>query len=583
MLKKITIVVVLFIALATLATIIILQPKKTTIKPADMLDENTLVFLSEENIGESIEFWKQSEFCKELFKIDIKSMMKANGGKKTDIEEFDKFIKEFNKYSLVIDQLFGNETTFAVQNMDFLKIFENIEDEKARFDILDAFIVISKPKTNTDLLKNLDTLFGEKYKSVPNEFDGRTIKTIPLEMNINISYVFSDGYLISAFSIDTIKECLKRIDNPKSATLAKNKNFINMQNNFEENWNSFFYFDFEKIVNPVIKNLVKKLETMPKFPQSQQNSIKMFENMYNGIYQMGSASYRKGKTISSKSIVTINQDEMNEMMKSTYSLPPKAMKTLEMIPENPILYSAMGIDLKAQIEMMTKSSGGHLEQMKPMYGMMLGVDFDELIDSFGNVCGVLLNDVKTDAIYPVPMLSLFIELKEKKVIEDCINQLLKVSLSSRSSNGASSSGMKLPNEEYNGVKATYFDLFPVIGIPIMPSFAFYNDSLIISSDLSLIKNMIDAKIKNENLLQSKMIEDKEECLAFGYINIEKGANTIHKAIEKYPQFTAVPNLKSNLDGIGIPILKALKSLKIGVQKTTVLKDKIISTFKLETL
>ncbi len=563
--KKVIALIAILIAIALIA-IVVIQPKNTTIEPEDILSENIIAFTSYENGSEEFEFWKSSKFYEEISKLDIKKVLQKNHlATAEDIKQVDEYMKEVSKYSYLAEQLFGLKTVIAIEEIDFEKYKNNIKKPIDALSLLDKIIVISKPKINTDILSEIDKLFGENYKSVSSMFLDRTIKTIKLDDNIDLSYCFSNGYLIISFSKEVIKNSIKRIDTPEKKRLSDNMKYVEMKKKFKSGWTNFSYFDLDNTIQPFCKTIAQVMKDN-NLPKSQVQQIEIMGDMYKGFKSAGCASYRESKIITNKSIISINKKEMNDVVKTSYNAPLKAGETLGMIPENPIFYAAMSLDLESQITAMSKSNGMDLERMKPMYSIMLGADFDSLVNSFGNVFGVLLSDINTDSIKPAPIFSVFMEIKDREVIENCLNQFIK------------RMNMKLPKEKFKTVEITYFDIFAMTGLPIKPSFVFYKNYFIISSDLDLIKDMIESDESGNNLLKSKYINSNEKLSAISLINIAQGVDAVEKSLDKVPELNANPQIKSNITEIAGPIFNAFKTFDIVTYKTKVTENEIISDF-----
>ncbi len=555
------------IAIIAILTVVVIKNEstKSEINPISILPESTLVMIEANDLSDELDFWKKSSLVTKLSKIDIASVMKKTKASTTEIKIYNDFCKDakdiLNPTTIeALKTLFGEKIVVALLDAKFNPKVENPDTELKR--VLGNIVIISQPTVNGIVLSVLENLVNDLEKSTET-YKNSEIKTIIIEEkeNIKLSYTFFNGLFIASISQDTVKKLIDNSLNNSFNSLADKKEYIKTKEKLYNDYDGLGYINISEIYTQIKSSAMIAIKDT-HIEKELSSQLKIYDDVYSNLGIGMSSSKRVGLEIKEKYIVNYSPEKMEEYILDAYKLNPLADDALKIIPEKTLLSAISSVNMKAFIDLILKSSGDiSLEQISIPFKQFSGVDFTLFIDSLGNFYGLTLNDIKTGGIYPAPQLNVFIEVKNKDVVNQVINNLLK------------QVPMPLSVENYNEAELSFVTLPPMMG-GIQPGYGFYNNNLIISSDIIGIKQMVDAKTGNKNLSKDKYFAgEKTGALVLELENILLKASNI---LSSYTKKIAEEKDIILINELALPIIDAFKMIK-SVKVKSKINDNVIES------
>ena len=540
--KKVLLGVIAIIAIAVVV-VVINQPKGKDV--LNLIPAEAVFVVKANNLSKEVEYWKNRPFVKKIKSLDIEKIMIDAASTKQQVAEYKNFCKEFDKIFSTVniklaDQILGDEVAFAFLgnpiDYDSLKTGESENFNKS---LASNFLLVSRPKNSTilgmlDSIISTDKIKTENYK----ENDIKTI-TIKKEMGVAISYVLVDGNFILGANIDTVKKSIDNLKNKDFASIAKSKKFTDANKNLHSDYDQLSYIDLAKY-NELLEPMQKMQMNIIK--NSGNKHLEKFITILNEVYKKTdmitvSTGKRIGNEHQVKQNSTYNLKDYPEFAKVLEFSPLKS-SNLSIIPENAILALSQSINIK-EIIGFAKFAGAPIDMIKPQFKQFTNVEFDTFIAALGDSISFVLNDVKLGGMFPMPEISLMLDIKDEKIISSIIDRLLMTS------------PMPIGKEKIGTGEISSVTL----PIGIKPSYTFYSKNLIISSDIEALKKLLDADKNNKSLKSNKFFSSK----ITGAITFN-----INKVFSKASEFVkSKPMPKKSPEGIIInqvvfPILDALK-------------------------
>ncbi len=475
-------------------------PAETGTVPAEFIPHNSLFAMRLIDLEKSIETFQKSRLGRKLKEIDVIGVMKVFEAPQEAIEKYVeiKTAIESTVDSLLFKELFGKDILLAVLPVknDALK-----EPLKA----LDSVLLIARTKRHKALVEFIGGLLShEMEEHTVTEYNGCTITSFKADININVFYTFSDGFLLAGFNLDTLKKSVD-LKSDKASALVSNPDYRSLSDQLiTENHTSFFFNNTDKM-RANITTLIKTYNDTNQQPQDKktlQQMLKQISNL-NGFKAIGYAAYQnEGNSLQSKIRVLIDKKQLSPLYASAYNFKPEKNRLLSMTPSKTILcYWTNTIDLDTMLKFYLQEAGvknSDVQSMKEEFKARTGLMFDEVIQAIGNQYGVVLADINTDSLFPIPELAMVIQTDNQDLLNKLVTSLTQ------------ESPMGFQEETYLNVPIKSWNL--PLGDMLKPSMAFLNDFCLLSVNRKLLKEMIRLNKKGGGLADSQVFKDVNKGL-----------------------------------------------------------------------
>lgn len=482
--KKVVILIVV-LGLVAIGTFYLLKPAHKEVKPAKLLPADTLLMVELVNLEKSIDGFKSGKLGQKLKEIDLTGVMQ-------DLEVPVKAIEEYEKNksavlstldSMLFKELFGQETVLAVLP---LKI-DNLTPEGLN-KALGSLVLISRPKSRAELVEFASRILAKNLKFQTEVYAGYEIKSFELDSDITVHYSLADGLLVATLDRQAIITCLDLRKN-QQPSLDQNEYYQNLRSKLASSGTkTFVYNNTEKMYESIL-NISRLIIKEEEFSDTER-SLAAFK----GFKAIGYASYDDGSDLlQNKTLVMIDKKGLEPVYAKAYCSEPGKNKTLQIVPDNTLFYYwANNLYLKSFWDIYSENqylNDEEKESMKTSLEKETGVSFDEVLQAFGNQFGLILTDINTGGLFPIPELTFFVETANQDTVAKLMDSVTQ------------KSGMVLQKEEFNDIKINYIML--PFGNDVQPAYAFFNGFCLISINHQLIKDMISTYKNGDNITTDK--------------------------------------------------------------------------------
>ena len=482
--KKIVILIVV-LGLVAIGTSYFLKTAHKEVKPAKLLPADTLLMVELVNLEKSIDGFKSGKLGQKLNEIDLTGVMQ-------DLEVPIKAIEEYEKTksavlstldSMLFKELFGQETVLAILP---LKI-DNLAPEGLK-KALGSLVLISRPKSSAELVEFVSRILTKNLKFQTEVYAGYEIKSFELDYDITVHYSLADGLLVATLDRQAIINCLDLRKN-QQPSLDQNEYYQNLRSKLASSGTKTFVYNNTKKMHESILNISRLIIKKEEFSDTER-SLAGFK----GLKAIGYASYDDdSELLQNRILVMIDKKGLEPVYAKVYCSKPGENKTLQFVPDNTLVYYwANNLYLKSFWDIYFENQYLNDEEKKSMKTSLekeIGAGFDEVLQAFGNQFGLILTDINTGGLFPIPKLTFFVEIANQDTTAKLMDSVTQ------------KSGMVLQKEEFNDIKIRYIIL--PFGNDVQPAYAFFNGFCIVSINHQLIKDIISTYKNGDNITTDK--------------------------------------------------------------------------------
>lgn len=483
--KKVVILIVV-LGLVAIGTSYLLKPAHKEVKPAKLLPADSLLMVELVNLEKSIDGFKSGKLGQKLNEIDLTGVMQ-------DLEVPIKAIEKYKKTksavlstldSMLFKELFGQETVLAILP---LKI-DHLTPEGLK-KALGSLVLISRPKSSAELVEFASRILTKNLKFQTKVYAGYEIKSFELDSDITVHYSLADGLLVAALDRQTIITCLDLRKN-QQPSLDQNEYYQNLRSKLASPEIKTFVYNNTKKMYESILNVSQLIIKEEEF-----FDIKRSLAAFKGFKAIGYASYDDGSDLlQNRTLVMIDKKGLEPVYAKAYCSEPGENKTLQIVPDNTLFYYwANNMYLKSfwdiYFENQYLNDEEEKESVKTSLEKETGVSFDEALQAFGNQFGLILTDINTGGLFPIPKLTFFVEIANRDTVAKLMDS------------AGQKTGMVLQKEKFNDIKINYIML--PFGNDVQPAYAFFNGFCIVSINHQLIKDIISTYNNGDNITADK--------------------------------------------------------------------------------
>ena len=454
----------------------VMQPPAIRVSAGEFLPDHTLVAIEVHDLEKAISEFKESPLGKKIGNIDIASMLQKMGVEEEKINKYREAESRFFSaiYNKGVMELIGEELHLA-----FLPPPDEINKPE---DLLKDLLIIAYPRRNTDLLELAGAFFAKDLQVKETPYGENTIKSFNVEDDLSLYYCFTEGIMLSSFSLETIKGAIDQRKGDGSNLLSSSEYTGLRRQMIKSDSRTFAYFHMGRISGHIKEIALKKI------PQGEEGekARAIFEkqlSLYDGFKSLGYTSYGDRNESKENVIINLDRSKLTEGQKASYSIKPGQNSTLAMVPSGTILYSwANNLEIKHSLQDYLSREGMtevQLAELNKKIKETTGATIDEIDETIGGEIGFLMTDIKTGGMFPVPIFAIMAQVTGSALVENFLTSL------------AAGSGMVFETEVHDGVEIK--NLVLPFGSDIQPAYTFHEGFWIVAINPALIKEMMTSQ------------------------------------------------------------------------------------------
>lgn len=300
--------------------------------------------------------------------------------------------------------VFGDDATVAVLSPDQPAL---VQDPVSAVRASLVVVAMTPASGALDLFSRLVTSSTITKETI----DGLQLTKIVIDPKQTV-YGYADGQtVLLAYAPAAIKTCM---------AARKAENGLNTAAAFKEATAFWRPYPVEKTYSRVFLNTARLTELMKT---STNPEVKQSSQLLQGVESMYSLTFTTDRGLESRARTRYHYDQLNPLVKSAIDSAATANQSLHLLQEQSLAYNWAS---SLRVKMLTNSLSPQKQenqQAETAVRETFGVSLDELDRAVGPQYGGVLNDIVNTGLFPVPKMTLFLGIRDRKIAETALNGL----------------------------------------------------------------------------------------------------------------------------------------------------------------
>ena len=484
--KAIVIVVLLGIVAAGGGVWYFNRPATVATHPAELLPEDTLVMIEAVDLKKSLDEFRAGPLGRAVLGIDMQACMGAFNADPEEIEQVRRLQARVKAGvdSPWFDTLFGDLAVLAVLRPDP----EALRDSPERLWHQSAVMVL-KPKKPAEMIQWIGRMFAMDVSVTAETESGVRMDRIDAGDGPPLFVAVHRGLGLVALDPGPIVRCLAPSDAFAPSPLAQSPDYAALRAELAgapEAGRFFVWIDFHGILDTWFDPAD---QTSPR-----DAAMAEVEKLWGGFNQarpvIAAVTTDGGDTVNHRWRIRYNAVDLSPDMARMLNIPPESNTTLPWIPES-VLYYSWQNNLDQVLESvldLSRLDAGETEAFRREFATATGVVLEDALGAFGSQFAVMIRDIRTGGIFPVPELALMAEVGRPEIIDRLVESAVR------------NFGLATATEEYRDGRIRYVAL--PYGEEISPGYAFREGFLVMASSRGLLKTLLTQEPGGKSLVDS---------------------------------------------------------------------------------
>lgn len=444
-----------------------------TVLPAD-----TAGFVRVCELKKQIERFKAGRLGRKLAGIDLPGLMEATrlppGQRQAIMQALENFTAAID--SAWFDILFGQDILLALQTISLTP--QQLAEADLQ-SLAETLVVVARPKQPTRVLESLNSMFATQLAVQTEDFQQWKLNRFALENGQLVYYALTNDLMIAGLSAQPVQRCLVQSLDTNTSLIHAPAYQKYAAALFKAGETDLFGFADAGRILAFAQEAVSSQDGS----DPEMAVLKTQLERLQGIESVNFAQYDDGgDLVHAKMIVGIDKTRMTPTIAQAMGGAPVANPTLKHIPSEALVYNWQNtFDLKAfwqAVQQQPEMTPETVAAIKETFAMKTGMELEPFLATLGTQAGLLIKDINTGGMFPIPELALFIEVREP----DAIDQLIRRQVGQFN--------MPLSQEDYKGTLVHYV-MLPT-GADMSPAYMFSDGFCTLAVNRALLQGMLDA-------------------------------------------------------------------------------------------
>ena len=298
--------------------------------------------------------------------------------------------------------------------------------------------------------------------------DGLQLTKIMIDPKQTV-YGYADGQtVLLAYGPAAIKTCI---------AARKSENSLDKAPSFKEAVSFWQPYPVEKTYSRFFLNTAQLTELTKT---SGNPEVKQSGELLQGVASMYSLTFTTDRGLESRARTKYRYDQLHPMVKSAIDSASTKNLSLHLLQESSLAYSwASSLRIKMIIDSLSPQKQG-AQQADTAVRETFGVSVDELDRAVGPQYGGVFSDIVNTGLFPVPKMTLFLGIRDRKIAETALNGLRR-----------KITGFGLASEEQEVVAGSTIYSWPVLpGDAAQPAIVLTDSMLYLASSKQPLKDIL---------------------------------------------------------------------------------------------
>ena len=360
--------------------------------------------------------------------------------------------------------VFGDDATVALLSPDQQAL---VQDPVSALRASLVVVAMTPASGALDMFSRLVTSNTVTKETI----DGLQLTKIVIDPKQTV-YGYADGQtVLLTYAPAAIKTCM---------TARTTENALEKAPAFKEATTFWEPYPVEKTYSRFFLN-TDKLTALMK--TSGNPEVKQSGELLQGVTSMVSLTFTTDRGLESRARTKYRYDQLHPMVKSAVDSTSPANQSLHLLQEQSLAYSwASSLRIKMIMNSLSPQKQG-AQQAETTIRETFGVSVDELDRAIGPQYGGVFSDIVNTGLFPVPKMTLFLGIRDRKIAETAFNALRK-----------KITGYGLASEEQEVVAGSTIYSWPVLpGDAAQPAMVLTDSMLYLASSKQPLKDILTSK------------------------------------------------------------------------------------------
>lgn len=492
--KKIVVVVLLVAAAGGVFWFYGRHPAEV-IQPAQVLPRDTLVMLEAVDLKETLDEFRAGPLGRAISGIDWPGCMRAFNATPAEIQRVQQLEAQLATAidSLWFDALFGDLAVLAV-------LAPAPPGPAAPPETLwrQTALMVLQPRQSSEMIQWIGKMFAGDVTITPVDRDGVRLDKVEAPDTPAFFVAAHHNLMLAALEPAPIVRCLKP-GTEKRMSLADSPEFVQLRKEMELTGKprSFAWIDLHRIYD----HWVAPLQRQGVSDGAANEVLKLWAGFNRARPVLAAAGAVDGNLSHQRWRLRYNAADLSPEVARMLDIPPQPNATLAWIPDK-LLYYGWHNNLAQVIQSVANLSrldSDEAETFRQKFTAATGVPFENALNAFGDEFALLIQDVKIDGLFPLPMLALMAEVERPEIIEQLVESAV------------ARSGMTLQTENHGRIPIRYLAL-PYVA-DLSPAYAFHEGFWLAASSRQLLKTLLANSDAGPRLVQDPMFKAVDKGLS----------------------------------------------------------------------
>ena len=460
------------------------RPAAGVIQPAELLPEETLVMIEAVDLKESLDEFRAGPLGRAVSGIEMPACMGAFNADPEEIERLSRLQARLmaGLDSPWFDTLFGDLAVVAVLQPDpdaLRSAPERLWHESA--------VMVLRPGKPAEMIQWIGKMFARDLTITAHTADDVRMDRIETGDGPPLFVAVHRGLGLVALDPKPIVRCLA----PRTGarlSLARSPDYAALRAELAtpETAHGFAWINLHAVLNTWFDLADQK--------NAGDASADEARNLWGGFNQarpvIAAVATDDGQVVHHRWRVKYNAADLSPDMARMLTVPPESNTTLPWMPEAVLYYSwqnNLGHLLESVLDLSRLNPGEAAEFRRDFEGKT-GVPFEDAMNAFGSQFAVMIRDIQTGGMFPVPELAILAEVGQPEVIDRLADAAVR------------HFGLAKAAEDFQGSTIRYVAL--PYGEDISPGYTVRDGFLVLASSRGLLKTLLGREAGGKRLADS---------------------------------------------------------------------------------
>ncbi|MDW7771936.1 MAG: hypothetical protein SCH71_03505 [Desulfobulbaceae bacterium] len=395
------------------------------VDPVSLLPHDTVVLIDVKKPAETINKLRKSKLGIQVNSIEWQEVLQDIGIQEEDVQELLLLADELETFirGPFFNELFASRVLLGLLPAES----SDLEMTRERIGIDKMMVLMARPRHRASLVDFFAGFALDEFEQTEESYKGRKIKTFVREGGYRFSTTVTDGIVIASFSPQLVKRCIDNaLNNITSggAGLQGNVHYRELKKQARGHDDQFVYIDILEL-NSMIENNTQA----SVYPPHSGSNTTFFYRKEPAVKRLAFYRHPGKQTVNYSGIVQYNPGYAGFHQTLFNRKKPDRDAILALLPDNNVIHLWINVFDSKKIWSALCSSGKNIyiralvRNLEEWIAVNTEYSMDEFLSLFGSQISLNVAEMKSSGIFPMPRLSLCIEVRDRDKVRALLDNL----------------------------------------------------------------------------------------------------------------------------------------------------------------